>query len=267
MSFNILTTADIKEVSNLLLELVKIEEDKTRQDMKSYLNKTTLSEEAKLKEYAQFSKDLFTTKLQATLSTAQQYIISDAQLNQQKQVNTAQIELTNSQKDVAVQEELNAKEQNKLLVKQTAQVAKETDFTNTKIWLALMESKVKADLTVAQTLSEARRNGADVTKVDRTYTDTATGQTVTYAHISLAAASSTDTTKGLLGLQMLLADKQAESFGSHTKLSIAQQIGQTIEQCIANDYTAITGLMTSQRNIYGDILGGTTLLSSDLTIA
>lgn len=264
MSLNIINEADISSLSSLLINLVKAEETTQLRNMKTFLNKTNLSEEQKLKQYAEFSVSLFNAKITAGLQTAQQYIISDKQLEQSKSVNEAQIDLTNAQEQVAIQEELIAKEKVLLTKEQILQAKEDIKVTKTKTYLAIAETKTKLDNTVASTLSEARRSGADITSQDRTWTDPTTGITIGYQHLSLAAASATDTTQGLIGLQMLQLQKQADTFRDHTKVQVANQIMQLSSTAIADGLTSISGLLTSHKQLCVDLVGDN-VFTSDYT--
>lgn len=266
MSLKIIPETDIKNLSKTLLELIKEEEKEAKKDMKMYLNKTNLSSEQKLKEYSGFSTGLFNAKITACLQTAQQYIIQDAQLVQQKDVNKAQIDLTKAQKDVAVQEELVAKEKVLLTKEQTKRVTAEIDSLETKNYLMIAETKVKLDNTVASTLSEARKNGAWVNSQNRSWTDPKTGIVINYQHLSLAAATASDQTQGLMGLQMLQLQKQADTFNDHTKVQIANQIMQLSSTAIAEGLTSIGGLLTSHKQISESLVGPNILSSSYSTI-
>lgn len=266
MSMNIIAIADIKELSKTLLDLIKVEEDKQLKDMKTYLNKTNLSAEQKIKEYSGFSASLFNVKVTATLQTAQQYIVTDKQLIQQKAVNDAQIELTNTQKLIAVQEELIAREKLLLTKEQTKQVQEEIKSNQTKNYLMIAETKTKLDNTVASTLSEARKNGADVTSQNKSWTDPTTGVAIDYQHISLAAASATDQAKGLIGLQMLQLQKQGDTFNDHTKVQIANQIMQLGSTAIADGLTSINGILTSHKQLCTDLVGANVFTSDYTTI-
>lgn len=110
--------------------------------MKMYLNKTNLSAEQKLKEYSGFSMGLFNAKVTACLQTAQQYIIEDARLVQQKDVNKAQIDLSNANRLVAVQEELVAKEKVLLTKEQISQAKEEINSIKQKFILLLQKQKL-----------------------------------------------------------------------------------------------------------------------------
>lgn len=266
MSLNIITTADIKEISKTLLDLIKTEEESQIADMKTYLNKTNLSEEQKLKQYSEFSASLFNVKITATLQTAHEYIIKDKQLVQQKDVNDAQIKLTDTQRLIAVQEELIAREKITLTQKQINQVQEEINSTKTKTYLMIAETKTKLDNTVASTLSEARKNGADVTSQTRSWTDPTTGVVIDYQHISLAAAGATDQAKGLIGLQMLQLQKQGDTFNDHTKVQIANQIMQLGSTAIADGLTSIGGILTSHKQLCTDLVGPNVFTSDYTTI-
>jgi hypothetical protein len=267
MSLNIINETDIKELSKTLLDLIKTEESKQLKDMKSYLNKTNLSAEQKIKEYSGFSVSLFNAKVQATLQTAQQYIISDKQLGQSKLVNEAQISLTEKQIEVAEQERLMAIERTTLTQKQTTQVETETKATTTKTYLAIAETKTKLDNTVASTMSECRKSGAAITSQERTWTDPTTGIVIGYQHLSLAAASSTDTTQGLIGLQMLQLQNQADTFRDHTKVQVANQIMQLSSTAIADGLTSISGLLTSHKQLCVDLVGDNVFTSDYISIS
>lgn len=266
MGLNIIPETDIKTLSKTLIDIIKEEEKTALKDMKMYLNKTNLSAEQKLKEYSSFSSSLFNAKITTGLQVAQQYIIKDKELVQQKAVNDAQIALTNANKLIAVQEELVAKEKVLLTKEQTAQATAETNATKTKTFLAIIETEARVDNLVASTLSEARKNGADVTNTSRSYTDAVTGQTISYQHISLAAASATDTTKGLIGLQMLQFQKQADTFKDHTKVQIANQIMQLGSTAIADGLTSIGGILTSHKQLCENLIGPNIFANNYTTI-
>ena len=266
MSLNIIPETDIKTLSKTLIDIIKEEEKTALKDMKMYLNKTNLSAEQKLKEYSGFSTGLFNTKITTCLQTAQQYIIEDARLVQQKDVNKAQIELTNAQKGVAVQEELVAKEKVSLTKEQIKQVTAEIESLETKNYLMIAETKVKLDNTVANTLSEARKNGAWVNSQNRSWTDPKTGQVINYQHISLSAATASDQTQGLIGLQMLQLQKQADTFNDHTKVQIGNQIMQLSSTAISEGLTEIDGLLISHKQICESLVGPNILNASYSTI-
>lgn len=267
MSLNILVTADIKEISKTLLDIVKDEEKSHIKDMKTYLNKTNFSEEMKLDKYMEFSTSLFTAKITASLQTAQRYIISDKELGQSKLVNESQIKLLDAQADTAKQEKLLGIEKVALTKEQTAQVTEEVKAIKTKTFLSIIETEAKIDNTVASTLSEARKNGATVTNTERTYTDAGTGLIVKYSHISLAAAEVTDTTKGLIGLQMLQLKNQADTFKDHSKIQYGNQIMQLSSSALSEGLTAITGLLNTHKQLGVDLFGETIFDANYSTIA
>lgn len=254
MSLNIIPEADIKTLSKTLIDIIKEEEKIALKDMKMYLNKTNLSAEQKLKEYSTFSAGLFNTKITAGLQVAQQYIIKDKELVQQKAVNTAQIDLTNAQKLIAVQEELVAKEKIELTKEQIKQAKEETKAIKTKTALAIIETEVKLDNLFASTLTEVRKNGAEITKTDRQYRDE-TGMIIDYSHISLAAAEVSNQSKGLIGLQMLQLQKQSDTFNDHTKVQVANQIMQLGSTAIADGMTNITGILTAHKELCKSLVG------------
>lgn len=266
MSLNIIPEADITKLSKTLIDIIKDEEKTALKDMKMYLNKTNLSAEQKLKEYSSFSSSLFNAKITAGLQVAQQYIIKDKELLQQKAVNDAQIDLTDAQRLIAVQEEKVAIEKIELTKEQTNLAKAEVDATKTKTFLAIIETEAKVDNMVASTLSEARRNGAVVTNTERTYKDEVTGQIVSYQHISLAAAGVSDQTKGLMGLQMLQLQKQADTFKDHTKVQIANQIMQLGSTAIADGLTEINGILNSHKQLCVNLVGENVFTTDYATI-
>ena len=255
MSLNIINETDIKTLSKTLIDIIKEEEKVSLKDMKMYLNRTNLSAEQKLKEYSNFSSNLFNAKITAGINAAQQYIIRDKELVQQKAVNDAQIGLSNVQKTIAIQEELIAREKLLLSKEQITQVQEEIKFTKTKIYLAIAETKTKLDNTVASTLSEARRSGAVVTTLDKSWTDPATNIPITYQHISLVAASATDTTAGLIGYQMEQMKQQAQSFKDHSKVQVANQLMQLGSSAISEGMTSIGGILGSHKTLCENIVG------------
>lgn len=267
MSLNIISEIEITKLSKTLIDIIKEEEKTALKDMKMYLNKTNLSAEQKLKEYSSFSSSLFNAKITAGITAAQQYIVRDAELVQQKAVNTAQINLTNKQIDVQEQERLNAVEKIKLTKEQTLGMTAETNATKTKTFLAIIETEAKIDNMVASTLTEARKNGAKITATSRSYTDAGTGQVVSYQHISLAAASVSDQSAGLMGLQMLQLQKQADTFNDHTKVQIANQIMQLGSTALSEGLTSIGGLLTSHKQLCTNLVGENIFTSNYTSIS
>ena len=168
----------------------------------------------------------------------------------------AEVDLSEVKARVYEQDILKAKEETDLTTARTAQVEIETEAVTSNILVSLTDLQTKSDNTVANTLSEARRNGASVTKTPKTWIDPVTNQTISYDHISLAAAAAGDTEKGLIGTQMDLALKQASTFDHHTKLQVASQIGQRVDEMLASDMTNVTGLLKSQKNIYESMFPG-----------
>lgn len=255
MSLNIINEIDIKNLSKTLIDIITEAEKEAKRDMKMYLNKTNLSTEEKLKEYSAFSISLFNTKVSAGIQTAQQYIISDKQLIQQKAVNDAQITLNETQNQIAIQEELIAREKVNLTKEQINQVKEEINSIKTKTYLAIAETKTKVDLTVSQTLSEARRSGANVTSLVQSYTDPTTNLPISFQHISLAAASATDTTAGLIGYQMEQMKQQAQSFKDHSKVQVANQLMQLGSSAISEGMTSVSGILGSHKVLCENIVG------------
>lgn len=249
MSINVLSTADFEKVSESFLKLIAAEEKKSKADIKTYLTKTNLSTEEKTKRYAEFSSNLFNTKIQAILGTTKEFLVSDAQLYQQKNLNDAQIELNTEQIKLTKEETLATIEKVSLVKEQTLQTEKEKEATETKTWLAVAESKVNLDNKVSSSLSEARRNGADVVSVNKTFTDPSTNQSISYQDLKFTAASSSDTVKGLLGKQMKLAEQQGISFSKHTEVQVMQQISNVLSTALDTDATNIGGLSSAIKQI------------------
>lgn len=265
-SLKMISEEAISSVNKLYKEDFKDEMKNALADMKEYLSTTNLSQEAKLKQYAEFSANLFTQLVSQSGQLSSTIVVQDAQLYEQQKVNAAQIEASEKQVEVAEQERLNSI-QKVLLTKEQVDLAKEqVKEIKTKTYLAIMETKAKTDMTVAQTISEARRNGADITSTERTWIDPSTNQTISYQHLSLVAAAATDTTKGLLGLQMNLADKQSNTFRDHTMLQYGNQIQQMISNGMADGMTTgLSGLVKAHKLI-GTTMIPTLTLGSDYGI-
>jgi hypothetical protein len=214
-----------------------------------------LSAEQKIKEYSGFSTSLFNAKITAALETTQKYVVTDKQLVQQKAVNEAQIDLTDAQRLVAVQEELLAKEKVLLTKEQILQAQEDIKVTKTKTYLMIAETKTKLDNTVANTLTEARKNGAAITSTLHSWTDPTTASVISYQHLSLAAASAMDQESGLIGLQMLQLQKQGDTFKDHTKVQIANQIMQLGSTAISDGLTSIDGILTAHKQLCSNLVG------------
>uniref|UniRef100_UPI004048DF4B hypothetical protein n=1 Tax=Aliarcobacter sp. TaxID=2321116 RepID=UPI004048DF4B len=264
MSLNQFSEETIKSVSKTLIEIIKEEEKFQIKDMKTYLNKTNISDDEKIKIYTEFSSRLFESKINTVSSVTQNYIIKDKELLLQKNLSEVQIDLEKTKDLVAKQEELLTKERILLTKEQINQAKEEINLTKIKMWLSGAEAQVKLTNTVSSTLSEARRNGATVTKDIKSFTLPVTGQTISFAHLSLAAAESTDTTKGLIGTQMAQLIEQSKTFKDHSKVQIANQIMQLGSTAIADGLTNISGLLGSHKSLSENIVG-TGILSSNYT--
>lgn len=257
MSLNIILNTDIIDTSKELLKLIREEEKLSKDDMKKYLDKTNLSAEEKTKQYASFSGELFSAKL-GVINNAVNIVVQDKQLDLQSKQNVAQIKFIEAQEKVQIQEELIARE-NVAIAKEKLNLAKqELELNKSKMFLENAKAIVNFDNTIATTLSEARKNGAEITKSNMTYTCPITQQVIGFEHISLAAALSTDTTKGLMGYQMLQLDKQAKSFDNHTLVQIGNQVMQLSSSAISEGLTSIGGLLTTHKNIVEKIEAGVT---------
>lgn len=257
MSLNIIVNTDIIDTSKELLKLIAEEEKKSKDDMKKYLDKTNLSVEEKTKTYSRFAGELFTAKL-GVIQNAVQIVVQDKELDLRGKQNDASIKLIEAQEKVQVQEELIARE-NVQIAKEKLNLAKqELDLNKSKMFLENAKAIVNFDNVVATTLSEARKNGAEITKSNMTYTCPITQQVIGFEHISLAAALSTDTTKGLMGYQMKQLDKQAKSFDNHDLVQIGNQVMQLSSIAISEGLTSIGGLLTTHKNIVEKIESGIT---------
>lgn len=255
MSLNVITEKEITGLTKTILGLIEEQEKKQMKDMKEFLKSTNLSQEQKSKDYIAFSTSLFNTKITAGLQLAQQYILRDKELYEQKKLNTVNIQLTDKQIEVAEQSRLDAVQKVLLTTEQVNQAKEEVKAIKTKTFLEIIKTEATVDNTIASTLTEVRKNGATPTTTSRTYTDEGTGQTINYSHISLAAAEATDTTKGMFGLQMALLKNQSDTFKDHTKLQYANQVMQLINSALSNDLTSITGLLNTHKNIGAGLIG------------
>lgn len=258
MSLNLLTTIDTKEVSQDFFRLLDEREKKTKDDMKKFLDKTNLSSEDKTKRYAEFSSNLYAISIQNGLASAIQFVIEDKRLDLQDKANKAQIDLTNAQKALATTQELTAQQELKLAEEKVKLAQQELELNKARMYLENAKAMVQFDNTIAQTLTEARKNGSDVTKSDRTYTCPVTDMVVSFEHISLAVVNALDMTRGILGLQMKQLDKQAESFGHHTLLQAGNQVMQLASSAISEGLTSIGGLLTTHKNIIDELSDGIT---------
>lgn len=267
MSLNVLTKTEITDLTKTILGIIEEQEKKQLKDMKEYLKNTNLSQEQKSKDYSSFSASLFNTKIASGLQLAQQYILRDKELYEQKKLNTVNIELTEKQIAVAEQSRLDGVQKVLLTTEQVNQAKEEIKAIKTKTFLEIIKTEVTVDNTIASTLTEVRKNGATPTVTPRTYTDAGTGQVVNYEHISLAAAEVNDQSKGMFGLQMLLLQKQADTFKDHTKLQYANQVMQLSSTAISEGLTSITGLLNTHKNIGKDLIGTTPFESTYATIA
>jgi NADH dehydrogenase/NADH:ubiquinone oxidoreductase subunit G len=247
--------ATISAVNKQLLSDFKREKKESLGDMKEYLKNTNLSEEEKLKRYSEFSANLSGTMITQCLQASTSIVVNDAQIYEQSLINTAQINAFNKQGEESTQNKL-LKIQETLLAKEKIGIAKvEKQQITAKTVLAVMETAAKVNLTNAQIVTEARKNGAELTSSLKTYTDPETGATISYSHISLAAATATDTEKGLIGYQMNQLKQQANSFENHTKVQIGSQLTNQIATAIDSDMTEITGLMNSYKTLAESISG------------
>lgn len=262
MSLNVLTKTEITDLTKTILGIIEEQEKKQLKDMKEFLKNTNLSQEQKSKDYSAFSVSLFNTKIASGLQLAQQYILRDKELYEQKKLNAENINLTKAQILVQTQEELLAKQKVLLAKENVTQAQEEIKALKTKTFLEIIKTEATVDNTIASTLTEVRKNGATPTVTTRTYTDEGTGQVISYNHISLAAAAAADTTKGMFGLQMALLKNQSDTFKDHTKLQYANQVMQTISTALSNDLTSITGLLNTHKNIGKDLLQNEALFDS-----
>lgn len=235
-------------------------------DMKDYLDKSSLSEDEKLKRYSEFSSTLRANMISETMSQAANVTIQDAQITEQKKVNTAQINLFNAQKSDVAQAEQLKKEQTTLAQKEQAKVTEETNQIKFSMYLAGIEAQVKTTFTVAQTLSEARKSGATVVKDARVVTLPTTGQTINYAHCTLTPASAGDLNKGVMGYQMNQLKHNADSFKNHTAVQVGNQMVQLVNSAYAEGLTNVGGLLSSHKALLSSLVGDVILDANYTTV-
>ncbi|MFW2597739.1 hypothetical protein ACN9JZ_03365 [Aliarcobacter butzleri] len=264
MSLNMIAPADIVEVSKELFKILDDKEKKSKDDMKKFLDKTNLSTEDKTKRYAEFSANLYTISIQNGLNNAIQVVIEDKRIDLQDKLNKAQIKLYETQNTTEVQKELTARQEVELAQEKVKLAQQELELNKSKMWLENAKAMVGFDAAVSQTLSEARTSGAEITQTPKNYTCPVTNQVVSFEHISLAAASATDKTRGVKGLQMLQLEKQAKSFDNHTMTQLGNQVMQLASSAISEGLTNIGGLLSTHKSII-DILTDDAVSSGNYT--
>lgn len=258
MSLNLLTTQDISEVSKDLFKILEDREKKSKDDMKKFLDKTNLSSEDKSKRYAEFSANLYASSIQNGLNNAIQIIIEDKRLDLQDKLNKSQININIAQRSLITQQELEAQQEVKLAQEKVNLARQEQELNKSKMWLENFKAMVSFDNTVAQTMSEARKNGSNVDKAERTYTCPITKQVVSYEHISLATVDALDKTRGVMGLQMKQLEAQAKSFQDHTLVQSGNQVMQLASSAIAEGLTKIGGMLNTHKKILDKLTEGIT---------
>jgi len=228
MSLKGIDVEDIKLVSKEILKLLEQQEQKTKDDMKKYLDKTSLPLQEKLQKYSQFSAEIYALHIQASVNNAIQVVINDPQVEVTKQ----ELEIAKEKLKIAQQE---------------------LEMNKSKMYLENAKAIVQFDNMVAQTISEARKNGAIATQEQKSYKCPVTNQDINFTNMTFEIASPTDKEKGLIGVQMLQLEKQAKSFDNHTKLSLGGQIVQLSSTAISEGLTNISGLLDTHRNIIEDL--------------
>lgn len=267
MSLNIIANTDILDIAKQFSEFITNEEKTAKSDMKKTLDKTNLSSEEKIKRYSEFSANLFTIKIQNSLSLAVNVVTQDKQLDLQGQQNTANINLINAQKDVQVQNELIARQTLALETKKVSLAEQEINMNISKMYLENAKAITMFDQTVAGTITEARKNGAEITPTTKNYTCPVTNQVISFDHLSLVACASTDTTKGLMGWQMAQLKEQAGTFKNHTALQAGNQVMQLASTALSEGLTNISGLLTTHKTIIDNVVGSNVTNSSYTSIA
>ncbi len=267
MSLNIIANTDILDIAKQYMTLISDEEKIAKADMKKFLDKTNLSSEEKTKRYSEFSANLFTLKIQNGLSLAVNVVTQDKQLDLQDQQNSAQIDLINAQKDVQEQNKLVAEQTVKLETQKVKLAEQEEKINVSKVWLENAKAEVMFDQTVAGTITEARKNGAEITPSTKFYTCPVTNQNISYGHLSLVACASTDTTKGLIGMQMEQLKEQAGTFKNHTALQAGNQVMQLASTALSEGLTKIDGLLETHKTIIDDVVGSNVTHSNYATIS
>jgi len=253
MSFNKLTTADVTKINKVLKDEFKDEIKSALSDMKEYLANTKLSEEDKVKRYAEFSANITASMISECGQLSVNFVVQDAQLHSQGLVNTAQIDVFKKQSLESVQNELIKKEEVKIKQKELEVATKELDSIKFKLMLEAMKASVSSDLTVAQSLSEARKSGASVTKDVKSAVLPITGQTISYPKLTFTAASATDKTSGEIGIRMALWEKQTKTFNDHSKVQIASNLTNLAGIGLDAGVTNIAGLMNTIKTIGEDV--------------
>lgn len=246
---------DITSVASTLKTEFKKDIKATLADMKEFLSSTNLSEEEKVKRYAEFSANLTASMISQVGQLAVDVVVQDAQLNEQVKVNTAQINASIEQTNLAKEEVKVAKKKEVLAQSEIDQAAEVLRTEKIKQFIMGIESQVKVTHIVAQTLTEARKNGATVTKDIKSVTLPTTGQQLSFGHLSFVAANAIDKTKGEIGIRMGLWEKQTKTFGDHSKIQFSSQLMNLAGIALDSEATNIGGLMNTIKTIGQDVTG------------
>jgi len=215
---------DIKLVSKEIFNLLERQEQKTKDDMKKYLDKTSLPPEEKFQKYASFVSEIYSLHIQASITNAIQVVISDPQ-----------VEVTKQELEIA-KEKLKMAQQ-------------ELEINKSKMWLENAKAIVQFDNITAQTISETRKNGSILTKENKSYICPVTNQEINFLNMHFETAEPTDKEKGLIGVQMKQLQAQAKSFDNHTMLQMGNQVVQLSSTALSEGLSNIGGLLDTHKNI------------------
>jgi|GEM_PF-2090550 len=222
---------DIKVVSKEFFNLLSQEEQKTKDDIKKYLDKTALGSEDKFQRYAQFVSEIYALHIQASITNAVQVVINDSE------VELAKIKAQTAQQELEI-----AKEKLKM-------AQQELEMNKSKMYLENAKAIVQFDNITAQTISETRKNGSIPTQEKKGYKCPVTNQEINFTNMSFEIAEPTDKEKGLIGVQMKQLEKQAKSWNDHTMLQMGNQVVQLSSTALSESITSIDGLLATHKNI------------------
>jgi len=215
---------DIELVSKVIFNLLDEKEQKTRDDMKKYLDKTALGPEDKMQRYAQFSAEIYALHIEASINNAIQVVINDPNVEVTKQ----ELEIAKEKLKIAQQE---------------------LEMNKSKMYLENAKAIVQFDNITAQTISETRKNGAIPTQEQKSYKCPVTNQEINFTNMTFEIAEPTDKEKGLIGVQMRQLEKQAKSWNDHTMLQMGNQVVQLSSTALSESITSIDGLLATHKNI------------------
>ena len=193
--------------------------------------------------------NLSATAIQQSTQTAKELVVADAQFKLQQDNDVEQRKLITSQITLTNTENSKLTSDKNLVDKQISKVTEEIKNVVQDRATGLMINARQANLIYAQILESVRRSGTSVATTQRTITDTSGGLSFDFSDMTFTVAEATDMTKGLMGLQMKLADAQATSFASHSSIQGANSIAQVAGMALADGITTIDGLLAYQRKL------------------